>query len=520
MTQPQVEALSGAEPEVDAATGRLSRWPLHVVLLAMWPALTLWSSNANEVRAREALPFVWAPVLVATLAVIVLRQVYRRKVARLAIIVALMTGVTLLGGRAAGGLSRVTTVVVLLVVAGLVVLGVRLLSDTATGRLTEALNVIGIVLVALTLVAIVPSLGGEGQGAATTIAANGGSGADIWYLIPDRYPRADTLEETFDYNNEPFLSGLEERGFDVATQSLANYPKTAHSLASTWNLEYLDDLIDLDAQDGSSWGPLYALLREHTLGKTLQESGYEYSHLGTWWSPTALSDSADRNIRLDARSEFAGVFLNGTLLGAFAEVDDNPGATGTEIREGFRDLNFNYTSYQLDQLDILAAESRDQPRFVMAHITQPHEPYVFDRDGSRVSDEDAKARTREDNLVRQVENINTRMTRFIDTILARDPDAVIVIQSDEGPHPRERTGPSFDWTAASTAALDEKLRTISAIRLPGGPDLPDDRTGVNTWRWILNTVIGTDLEILPNHEYVYPGEDHLYDLVEVTDRVS
>ena len=150
---------------------------------------------------------------------------------------------------------------------------------------------------------------------------------------------------------------------------------------------------------------------------------------------------------------------------------------------------------------------------------RPHEPYVFDRDGSRVTREQAAERTREDNILRQVENLNTRLITFVDAILAQDPDAVIVIQSDEGPHPAEHTGRTYDWLEGSDAALREKLQILSAIRLPGGPDLPDDRTSVNTWRWVLNTTIGTDLEILPDRVEAYPGNDHLYSLVDVTDRL-
>ncbi len=514
------------EPEApaDAADDRglLARIPFHALLLGAWPALVLWSSNASEVRPAEAWPFVWIPAVVTLVATIALTLVLRRDPRRAALVVSVLAVGTLMGGRVVGVPGRVQVVVAVTVAgAGLLVLA-RRIAPTTVAAATRIVNVMAFVLVLLTLPAIVPSLSGEGAGAAEVLAADGGSRADIWYLIPDRYPRADTLDDVFDFDNTPFLDGLEARGFDIGTEALANYPKTAHSLASTWNLDYLDDLIDLDAEaaaDGSDWGALYALLRDHTLGRTLQAAGYQYTHMGTWWSPTAQSASADRNLRLDARSEFEGVFVTATVWSSFIDVDTTPGATTAEIREGWSDLSFAYTNYQLDTLDDLATQSPSRPRFILAHITQPHEPYVFDRDGSRVTREEAADRTREDNLVRQVENLNRRMTALVDTILANDPDAVIVIQSDEGPHPEARSGPSYDWVEGSDAALREKLQIISAIRLPGGPDLPDDRTSVNTWRWVLNTTIGTDLEILPDRIEVFPGEDSLYTLVDVTARL-
>lgn len=511
--------MSGTATEEDRP-GLLGRVPLHPVLLAAWPALVLWASNADEVRAAEALPYVWMPAAVALLVTAVVAPLMRRDLRRSATVAAALALAALFGGNITNPFGPVVSILWLVLVVGAVGMVVHRISSTAIANVTSTLNVLGLVLVALSAVAIVPNLDG-GSARAGTIEGDGGTGADIWYVVPDRYPRQDTLAEVFDFDNEPFLDALRDRGFDIGTEALANYPKTAHSLASTWNLAYVDELVDLDGADPSSWAPLYSLLRDHALGRTLQEAGYDYTHLGTWWSPTAVAQSADRNIRFDARSEFAGVYLDGTVFLTLApEVDDTPGATGSEIREGLRDINYDYTRYQLDALDQLATESSGQPRFVLAHVTQPHEPYVFDRDGSRVTADQADSRTREDNVVRQIENLNTRLLDLVDTILERDPDAVIVIQSDEGPHPRERTGPSFDWTTASTETLEEKLRILSAIRLPGGPDLPDDRTSVNTWRWVLNTTIGSDLPVLEDRIAVFPGEDDLYTLVDVTSEVD
>jgi hypothetical protein len=345
------------------------------------------------------------------------------------------------------------------------------------------------------------------------------AGRDIWYVIPDRYPRADTLAEVFDHDNGPFVSFLEERGFQVAERSLANYPKTAHSLAATWNLAPVEELVPQPPADGGDWQPLYALLRDHRLGHVLTDAGYEYVHLGTWFSPTATATTADRVLRVDTDSEFVSVWRTRTLLPALdgGGEDDEAGLT-------LRERNRRYSSYQLDELDDLARQRSGTPRFVLAHITLPHEPYVFDADGSYVTQEQAASRTREENIVNQVEYLNTRLRGLVDT-LTSGPEStwpVIVIQSDEGPHPAVRTGPDYDWTTAPDAAVAEKLRTFSAILLPGSDlELPEDLTGVNTWRYVLDETIGTDLGPLPDPPIeVFPDEDHLYDLVDASDRVS
>lgn len=330
------------------------------------------------------------------------------------------------------------------------------------------------------------------------------------------------LETVFDFDNTPFLSTLEDRGFQVADRALANYPKTAHSLAATWNLATLDELIPDPPADGSDWKPLYDLLRDHRLGEILTDAGYEYTHLGSWFGPTATATSADRVLRVDTDSEFVTVWQTQTLLPAFERHEDDE-ADGDDLGS-IRDRMRRHSAYQLDQLDHLARQRSDAPRFILAHITLPHEPYVFGPDGSYVTMEEEVERTREENITNQVIYVNTRLQALVDDLLSGPPETwpVIVIQSDEGPHPEERLGPRYDWTTAPDAIVAEKLRTISAILLPGSDvELPEDLTGVDTWRYVLDAAIGTDFGPVDDPPIeVFPGEDHLYDLQDVSDRVD
>jgi hypothetical protein len=65
---------------------------------------------------------------------------------------------------------------------------------------------------------------------------------DIYYIVLDMYVRSDFLSSVFGYDNSEFLSFLEDRGFYVARQSRSNYHVTVHSLASSLNYMYLNDL--------------------------------------------------------------------------------------------------------------------------------------------------------------------------------------------------------------------------------------------------------------------------------------
>jgi catechol 2,3-dioxygenase-like lactoylglutathione lyase family enzyme len=507
--------------------------PFHPLLLGVFPVLFLWAQNAQEAEPSEALPVIGA-VLVGVAVLTLVAGLALRDLRRGGLVASVAAVLVLAYGRVLGGASPIVGVGL----AAFIVVAVAVLAWRSPGERmaswTSTVNLGATILVVATLVPVVAAAASAAEPPREPPAEPGGEtgtdlaglvlppdAPDIFYIIPDRYPRQDTLAEVFGYDNTPFLSALGSRGFDVLSRSLANYPKTAHSLATSLNLDYLDELersVPASAQD--SWRPVYSLLRDHELGRLLTGVGYEYVHLGTWWSPTQTAATADVTLNHDLTSEFRRVFTDTTIWPAVQEL-----LAADEDRVEQRVWKRDHTAYQFDELDRLAREEADRPRFVLAHLTIPHEPYVFDADGSFVTQGEEWDRTREDNFVRQVEYANTRLLRFLDELLERadGEGPIVILQSDEGPHPAPRVaeGPSFDWTEASDAVLAEKLRIINAVRLPGAPRgaLPETSTPVNTFRFVLSHYLGADLALLPDEAYIFPHEDQLYRFFEVTDRV-
>ncbi len=119
------------------------------------------------------------------------------------------------------------------------------------------------------------------------------------------------------------------------------------------------------------------------------------------------------------------------------------------------------------------------------------------------------------------------MLRLVDEILAASgPDAVIMIQGDEGPFPaRYRANEwGFEWRQASDEELEEKFGILYAMRVPGA-DLEaagfhDAITPVNTFRLIFNARFGTDLALLPDRTWAHEDLYHFYDFFEITDQLQ
>src|SRR3989344_2557353 len=63
---------------------------------------------------------------------------------------------------------------------------------------------------------------------------------DIYYIILDEHARFDVLTQEYGYTNTEFIDYLNNKGFYVAN-STSNYAITSLSLASSLNMDYLDN---------------------------------------------------------------------------------------------------------------------------------------------------------------------------------------------------------------------------------------------------------------------------------------
>ncbi len=346
---------------------------------------------------------------------------------------------------------------------------------------------------------------------------------DIWYLVPDRYARGDVLQTVYGFDNSAFLDDLTRAGFQVLDQSAANYQRTGHSLASTLNLDYLDAVTAVTGNQSRDWVILYRLLADFKVWRALKPLGYAYSHFGSWWTPTAYNAQADHNINWKVVPTFQRFLWGHSLPGRIA------GAAGWRAMDDRR-IQCERIAYKFDKLRELAAQ-KTAPKFVFAHLLMPHPPFVLRADGSCLSLDQARARSRRDNYIDQVNYTNDQLRSLIAVIQAQSGgQAIIIVQADEGPWPQRFAGDELTlgldtnpiaWADLSDAELREKMAILHAIYLPANdrPQLPATSTPVNTFRLIFRRWFGADLPALADQNHIYLDDQHVYDFRRVTERL-
>ena len=310
---------------------------------------------------------------------------------------------------------------------------------------------------------------------------------NIYYIVLDAYTGEDTLRRTYGFDNRPFLEQLNELGFYVANCGQSNYAQTEHTLASTLNLSYLNELGDEFIEESDDRSGMWPLIRHSAVRKMLEKLGYSTVAFETGFRWSELDD-ADHYFEpevgpIRSLSAFEATLLRTTA--AWILVDQvetlppflDPGHSAEE--------HYRRVSFVLDQLpDIPALQG---PNFVFAHIVSPHTPFVFGSDGEFLENNLQEGESKTDwylgGYASQVEVLNSKVQTVLEGIVESDPSSVVILHGDHGPE---------------MGSDSDRMSILYAIRLPGADEgtLNQLTSPVNTFRVIFNDLFETAFPIL------------------------
>ena len=493
--------------------------PLHPVLFAAYAVLFLYASNISELTASDVLQPLTIAVLGASTVLllmgIVLRSLTRAAIVTSAVVVAFFGYGHAERLLASLGLALRTQLVAwgsLVVLAAM--LAIR--SRQPLPRLTAFLNAVASILIIMALVTIVPreiERAAVSPGDPTTGAVQAGDGAtslqrDIYYLVFDRYGSEWSLRYHFGIDSD-LPEWLSDRGFQVATNSHANYRATDFSLAATLNMTYLDHLTTRYGRDTADRTPARAMIPGHAVGRFLQAQGYRYVHLGSWFAPTATNPQADESRAYDPESEFSAVLRETTIVPAVRRLAGEQDQAPT-----FRERHGRIAEFQFREL----AHIRDEPgpKFVFAHVLLPHSPYVFRADGRPLTKEEEASQPESRSYGGQLAYTDARIRKTVEDLLTVPPEdqPIIIVQGDEGPYVRT----DIDWSDREAEYLQVRFGILNAMYLPDADPgtVHAFITSVNTFRLIFSRYFGADLPLLPDRSFTWRGNEDIYDFRDVT----
>ena len=343
---------------------------------------------------------------------------------------------------------------------------------------------------------------------------------DIYFIVLDGYGRSDILENYYGYDNKSFKEYLKTRGFILPEESRSNYPKTATSLASTLNMEYINTLVP-GVENTYFWWLMKPYLNHSRVRNILELEGYKSVAIATDWS---ITDNSTVDIYYNPKpmrlNEFESYFISITPLQVFRPALEKFALISSF--DSHREM-INYTFNVLTELPEL-----DGPKFVFAHIVSPHPPFVFDEVGNPLdpdysfsfndaNDFPGSKEEYRNKYVAQVKFINKQLEMTIDSILENsEQPPIILLQADHGP------GMLTDFRSSKNTCLNERFGIFTAYFLPDltPGTIPSDIAPVNLFRILLDEYFGYNFPVLDQFHYFYKDTIYIFRVDDISSEVN
>jgi hypothetical protein len=317
---------------------------------------------------------------------------------------------------------------------------------------------------------------------------------DIYYIILDAHTRSDVLQKHFGYDNTAMITELEDLGFYVAKCSQSNYWRTEYSLTSVLNLDYIHNFVE-NPTTLPDWSTSLVRQTLNQLGYTTVGFESRATHNVDLGVDIFLSKTAEPDIYEDIYpftnlNEFEVMLIKTSWLQSWLQLLANfqrnlPENMILDAENAGYFEHYRQTLYILDELQ--RVPYLESPKFVMAHLLVPHEPFIFRPDGKyeyHHTDEEFTIGYRNNSQF-----IDDQIPKVISNIIARSRvPPIIIVQGDHGPN---------------GSPPDMLLPILNAYYFPGVDQevLYPQITPVNTYRLVFNNYFGSDYPLLEDISY-------------------
>jgi hypothetical protein len=269
---------------------------------------------------------------------------------------------------------------------------------------------------------------------------------DIYYLLFDCYPGRQFLNDFMGFDNGAFDSALQSRGFHVISNPRSNYNRTAFSMASGLNFDYLRGFNNDTRLTPKLYTDATLSIKHSATPKILARLGYKLYNLSIF----EIGDSKplhkehfltlpEQNVLLfntlgeRIKSDILWNFIKGRYkipaIGWFNTLQQSE-----LVKEYEKKRDFN--GKIIDSVLIIPLIKNGAPKFVYAHFYLPHPPFFYDENGV-VNDLDQvvteKSLLSKRMFLAYLQYTNKVIVKMVDSILLKSAaPPIIIIQSDHG----------------------------------------------------------------------------------------
>lgn len=325
-----------------------------------------------------------------------------------------------------------------------------------------------------------------------------GETPNVYFFLFDEYGGYYNLQQYYDFDNEPFLTGLKKRGFSVSYDSRNTEAVATDTIVP--NLLNLDYVVKVEES-----GHKKAVFRNNTqLVQMFTENGYNVNlinhvdYLGTAGCRVLTEHQTRRTISeyLMRNSIYQKSAYLRRLLDEFFVSD-----YGANYRESLDNA--------LEQGLSCWQETDGTPTLTIGYIQCPHSPTMVGRHGEELPFATGWNWRDHSLYLNQLLFMNDYILELVDTIQGNDPGSMIFLMSDHGNRYAIHMLQVGEWTEYDPHEENQYMQNIlNCVYYKGQTFDIEGMTGINTMRYMFTEVLGADLPpIEPVQDYSYDYDD-------------
>lgn len=308
---------------------------------------------------------------------------------------------------------------------------------------------------------------------------------NVYYLFYDEYGGFENLERYYAYNNAEFEDFLKEEGFNISYRS--------HNTESLWTSTILPNLLNLSyvASDEEYSVTNFAKIKNCAMFQLFSNNGYQVNLVN---HHNQLETEGCNVLNTGKRSETLSTYILENSI--WLEVLDLKGWVSINIigvETDYARVLKNTLSVTENCVDKI---SKRHPTLTVSYICAPHHCFVLNENGQGISSEFELDYEDKNIYLGQLKYITKSIETTIKNIKEKDPDALIIIQSDHG-----MRLPMWMEEYYGVGPYEEVERLymqniINCVYYQGEKIEMEGLSGINTLRKTFNQVLGTDFEML------------------------
>ena len=260
---------------------------------------------------------------------------------------------------------------------------------------------------------------------------------DVYYLVYDCYPGTQFLKDYMQFDNSRFDLELKKNEFYVIKKPKSNYNRTAFSIASTLNFQYLQDIQDHLVPNSKNYSQALLTIRQSDALKIFKFFNYNFYNLSIFDFENSPAVYKENFLTLPSER----ILLYNSLIERVRQ-DLSWNFNSPAFRKNEQFLNAyqlkkrDFNNLVIDSLLKLPFLPGAQPKFVYAHFYLPHPPFFYDSNGNSnniqlVTDE--KTFRNKTLFLSYLKYTNNKIIQICNAIKkGSNNKALILLQSDHG----------------------------------------------------------------------------------------